>query len=595
MFHTWLQVLTVIIAAAHGERCKNIPDDANWPSSPEWDALNETVGGRLISTVPLASVCHSEGTFARYNKTECAALQSEWDWPQVHFETPAAIMPAWFQESCNPFSPMSQPCELGDYASYSINVTDVKDVLAGIEFAKAHEVRLVVKNTGHEYVTDPHLQTLNLDAADFSGKSTGKGGMSLWMHNVKGTEIIPKYERNYYTGPAIKVGAGTLGLEAYEAANSVGYRLIGGNCPSVGIAGGYTQGGGHSSLSSQYGLAADNVLEWEVVTASGEHLIATPESNEDLYWALCGGGAGAYAVVLSMTARLHQDGLIGGGYITFNNATAGNEAFWKAVGLFNQKLPAMTEEGGNTIAYSLTNNAFGIYNLAAPGKSATEVHSLLGPFLEDLDTLGIPYNCSTHESATFLDQLRLDYGPFPNGPFQTSALIGSRLIPRSVLLDAAENDALTQVLRDTASGSEFVMLMQSLRVGGSESLAVSPVADNAVLPAWRTTALHAIVTAPWDWNVSRAEMQRRENVLSRDIIPALQAVTPGSGTYLNEANFAQKDWQKQFYGSNYPRLLAIKKKYDPYSLFYATAAVGSEEWGKDAQGRLCRTDNSEEM
>ncbi|KAI1633235.1 hypothetical protein F4809DRAFT_624300 [Biscogniauxia mediterranea] len=166
-----------------------------------------------------------------------------------------------------------------------------------------------------------------------------------------------------------------------------------------------------------------------------------------------------------------------------------------------------------------------------------------------------------------------------------------RLDGFAIIVGAAENDALTQVLRDTASGSEFVMLMQSLRVGGSESLAVSPVADNTVLPAWRTTALHAIATAPWDWNVSRAEMQRRENLLARDIIPALQAVTPGSGTYLNEANFAQKDWQEQFYGSNYPRLLAIKKKYDPYSLFYATAAVGSEEWWKDAQDRLCRTDN----
>lgn len=57
---------------------------------------------------------------------------------------------------------------------------------------------------------------------------------------------------------------------------------MGGTCPTVGIVGGYTQGGGHSILSSSYGVAADNVLEWEVVTVDGRHLTATPTQNADL-------------------------------------------------------------------------------------------------------------------------------------------------------------------------------------------------------------------------------------------------------------------------------------------------------------------------
>ncbi|KAI6091005.1 hypothetical protein F4821DRAFT_209961 [Hypoxylon rubiginosum] len=410
------------------------------------------------------------------------------------------------------------------------------------------------------------------------------------MHNVKSTNIIHKYESAYYTGPAIKIGAGVLGLEAYEAADAEGYRVLGGNCPSVDISGGYTQGGGHSSLSSQYGLAADNVLEWEVVTTNGEYLIATPESNSDLYWALSGGGGGTFAVVLSMTARLHQDGPVGGGYLTFDNVTTGSDVFWKAVELFNQRIPEMMDKGGNTIAYSLSNSAFGIYNLVAPGKSAAEVRALLEPFLSDLEDLGIPYNCSTHESATYLDQLRRDYGPFPDGPFMTSEIVGSRLIPKAVLLTAANNSALTQVLRDTASGSEYALLMQSLNTNTSGTLSVAPVADNAVLPAWRAAAFQAIVAVPWDWTVPRTEMERREHVLVSEITPALEAVTPNSGTYLNEANFLQNDWQTQFYGSNYARLLAIKMKYDPGALLYATNAVGSERWKVDADGRLCRTD-----
>lgn len=53
--------------------------------------------------------------------------------------------------SCVPFTPSSQPCELGNYASYSISVTGADDVIAGIKFARENNIRLVIKNTGHEY------------------------------------------------------------------------------------------------------------------------------------------------------------------------------------------------------------------------------------------------------------------------------------------------------------------------------------------------------------------------------------------------------------------------------------------------------------
>jgi hypothetical protein len=63
------------------------------------------------------------------------------------------IMNPYFQnQSCDPFTPANRTCELGNYVSYSINVTGPKDVVAGIQFAKTHNVRLVIKNTGHEQV-----------------------------------------------------------------------------------------------------------------------------------------------------------------------------------------------------------------------------------------------------------------------------------------------------------------------------------------------------------------------------------------------------------------------------------------------------------
>ncbi|KAI8633358.1 FAD binding domain protein [Xylariaceae sp. FL1651] len=569
MSRSLIIMLASVAATVLGQQCKNIPGDANWPSQDQWASLNKTIGGKLIATVPLASVCHSEGTFARLNESACDTLKGQWDYSEVHFETPASVMPGWFQESCNPFSPTSQPCELGDFASYSIGVESVDDIIAGIQFSKDHNVRLVIKNTGH----------------DGTGKSTGTGSLSLWMKNLKDREIIDNYHKSYYKGPAIKLGAGVLGLEAYQTADAKGYRIAGGNCPSVGIVGGYAQGGGHSQMGSVYGMAADNILEWEVVTADGKHLIASPESNSDLYWALSGGGGGTYGVVVSMTTRLHADGPIGGGYLSFDNLTVGTDAFWDAVGSFNEKLPSMLDAGNTTIVYSLANNAFGVYNIAADGRTADEVRAILQPFLDYMDSRGIPYNCTTHQSATFLEHLRRDYGPFPDGPFTTSGILGGRLVPRSLLLDSTGNKNLTQILRDVASGSEYAILMQSLDVG---STAVPKVSDNAVLPAWRKTAIQLILSASWDWTVPRAEMERREGIIANEFIPRLIAITPCSGSYLNEANIKQVNWQSAFFGPNYSRLLSIKNKYDKKSLLYAAQAVGSEAWKEDAQGRLCK-------
>lgn len=89
-----------------------------------------------------------------------------------------------------------------------------------------------------------------------------------------------------------------------EAAAAVGKVVVGGECPTVGIAGGYTQGGGHSALSTNFGLAADQTLCFDVVTAAGELVTASREENEDLYWALSGGGAGNYGIVVSMVSEL---------------------------------------------------------------------------------------------------------------------------------------------------------------------------------------------------------------------------------------------------------------------------------------------------
>jgi FAD/FMN-containing dehydrogenase len=63
-------------------------------------------------------------------------------------------------------------------------------------------------------------------------------------------------------------------------------------------------------------------------------------------------------------------------------------------------------------------------------------------------------------------------------------------------------------------------------------------------------------------------------------------LTPEGGSYVAESDYFLRDWQKAYWGSNYPRLLAIKKKYDPSGLFFVYHGVGSEGWSADGFSRL---------
>lgn len=124
-------------------------------------------------------------------------------------------------------------------------------------------------------------------------------------------------------------------------------------------------------------------------------------------------------------------------------------------------------------------------------------------------------------------------------------------------------------------------------VNGSST---ADVADqNGVLPAWRDALVHATLTTVWssdpaDWD----QMLANQDLMTDVIAPAIEAVTPGSGAYMNEGDFRQKDFETVFFGDKYDKLLAIKEAYDPDSFFYATKAVGSDAWTVAEDGRMCK-------
>lgn len=152
--------------------------------------------------------------------------------------------------------------------------------------------------------------------------------------------------------------------------------MVGGNCPTVGLAGGYTQGGGYRPLASKFGLAADQVLEWEVVTAMGTLLRATPLENADLFWALCGGGGRTFGAVVSMTTRLYDDLPSSASTLNFTNHGVSQQVFSDVIEAFRETFMPLLDAGGVSVWQS-TNDSFSMAPAYGPGISGTQLRNIL--------------------------------------------------------------------------------------------------------------------------------------------------------------------------------------------------------------------------
>ncbi|KAJ9260319.1 CAZyme family AA7 [Paecilomyces variotii] len=286
------------------------------------------------------------------------------------------MAPFFANQSCDPFLPKEARCIIGTYIQYAVNASSAVDVQKTIAFVKGHNIRLVIRNTGHDYL----------------GKSTGAGAVGIWTHHMKDIEFLD-YRSPSYTGKAVKVGAGVQIFEVNEAAHAQSLVVVGGNCQTVGIAGGYSQGGGHGQLASQFGLAADQVLEWEVVTADGDLVTASPSENADLYWALAGGGGGTYGVVLSMTSKAYPELQTATANLTFTNTGVSQDTFLEAVQTFVTSLNPILDAGGVSI-WLLTNSSFSTTPTTLPGGTKAELQNLLSPSLKALEKSNITYSKS---------------------------------------------------------------------------------------------------------------------------------------------------------------------------------------------------------
>lgn len=198
---------------ASNRSCKVYPGDVEWPSDQTWTALNQAVDGRLLKPHPHASVCY-DGPY--YDAAECNKISANWTNSYIHLEDPIEMFSPIYQGlTCMPPSVYdSKGCTAGGFPMYVINATTPKHVQAGVNFARNTGVRLVVKNTGH----------------DFSGKSGGAESLSIWTRHFKEIQYIPEYEgeTDGYSGAAFKCGTGVQAFEIYKAASEKGKVVVGG-------------------------------------------------------------------------------------------------------------------------------------------------------------------------------------------------------------------------------------------------------------------------------------------------------------------------------------------------------------------------------
>lgn len=278
------------------------------------------------------------------------------------------------------------------------------------------------------------------------------------------------------------MGAGVQGFEAYREADKVGLAVTGGECPTVGLAGGYTQGGGHSTLASKYGLAADQALEWEVVDGTGKLLRASRTENSDLFWALSGGGGGTYGIVWSLTSKAHKDIPVSGANITFTNKGISPDTYWAGVAAYHALLPPLVDAGATSVS-SFTNSSFAVIPLTAPGISKEQLTDLLQPLFTRLQKLGIKFTSNILQFPGYL----AEYTAIQSAVQVGVAQYGGRLISRSVV--EKKNDGLTAVFREIDDDGATVVTI-ALNV----SKKVAGDIYNAVLPAWRDALISVVVT-----------------------------------------------------------------------------------------------------
>ncbi|HWE99871.1 MAG TPA: FAD-binding protein [Caulobacteraceae bacterium] len=557
-------------AALAGRHGRVRPGQPGWPSEADWSALNGAVGGRL-KPVALPDLADPAVRGLVDNPF--------WLGDQAGLTESSGYADAW----------RSAP------SAYALRAGGAGDVAAAVRFAAARRLRLVVKGGGHSYL----------------GGSNAPDSLLVW---TRGLDAIESHEAFTPLGgsgpgvPAVSVGSGNVWLHAYHAVTTAGGRYVqGGGCTSVGVAG-LVQGGGFGSYSKRYGLAAASLLEAQIVTADGRVRIVNAHREPDLFWALKGGGGGTFGVVTRLTLRTHELPATFGAFrwkVQAKSDAAFQRLLARFVRLYAETLcnPHWGEQVGaqrdNSLEVNMVFQGLG----AAQARAAwSELESFVkaspGDYAAPVAPLALDLPARQFWNGDFLAKVgaatldkRADARP---GDFwwtgdgeQAGAFwhgYASVWLPSSLLKgDGPDRLAAAWFAASRHAGVGF-HFNKGLYGADPETLAAS--ADTSMNPQVLDAFALAITGAAGpsafpgfpapDLAFARS---RGEQVALADA--ALRQAIPNGGAYVSECDYHLKGWQDACWGVHYPRLAAIKRRYDPDGLFTVHHGVGSEGWSAD--------------
>ncbi|KAJ7030517.1 FAD-binding domain-containing protein [Mycena alexandri] len=573
------------------QTCRNVPGSAGYPKAAAWSKLNATIGGRLVNVIPTAKYC------ARLPGGACTDAQ----WTSALFRStiPGSMSNNNLEQGYDLTPPSlclrnATSCGQGDVPIFSVEAQSAADIQAAVKFASSNNLRLVVKSSGH----------------DVLGRSTAPYSLLIrtaGLQDIVMTDAFFVGTRNM--GSAVTLGSGVHAQTLYQKTKANGKIVVAPTAATVCPAGGYVQGAGHSALSPLFGLAADNVLEFHIVVASGEVLqvnsISHPDfrllnvidvgrrrrsgsptptfidlkQNSTTYTDLhqptqtvCG-GAGSWGVILSATFRTFPT--FDEAFSVIEIAASSNAAMGALAAVHAHHIFDLepVRAGQYFYVFAATPNATALtlqLLTHIPNTTAAQAAVLLAPFrnaalaLPGVSLVAEKYVVQNVNDALFTaDDTAGD-----------DKVIGSRLIPASVFRERPETvGKVYKQLLDAGA-----LQIASFVVAGGQVAANADILS-AVHPAWRTAKTHLLTGSFWTDQTPLSKIDVLRRTFQTIQLPIMEQLSGNKGAaYSNEADVIEPHFQTIFFGPNYANLARTKAKYDSADLFIVPAGVGSERW-----------------
>ncbi|MBA2598370.1 MAG: FAD-binding oxidoreductase [Chloroflexia bacterium] len=396
----------------------------------------------------------------------------------------------------------------------------VADVIAAVNFGRDNELLVAVRGGGH----------------NVAGNAICDGGLVIDLSPMKGIRVDPVSRTAW-------AEAGVTWAELDHETQVFGLATVGGTISTTGIAG-LTLGGGFGWLSRHYGLACDNLLAADVVTADGRFLRASAEEHPDLFWGLRGGG-GNFGVVTSFQYQLHEVGPTVLAGPIFHPLDAAHELFR----VFRDTAAAAPDALGGMAALLTSPEGVPLSALVPVFSGPLEEGEAV---LRPLREVGSPVADLVGPMPYQTIQTLLD-GAFPSG---------RRNYWKSGFLRALDDAAIDVLVEHfTRAPSPFAGF--GIELYGGAANRIGP--EETAFPH-RDSPFNILIFTAWE-DPARDEANFG---WARDLWAALQPVA-ADGVYVNYLGDAEAEGQDRVraaYGAaTYERLAALKRAYDPANLF----------------------------